>query len=285
MACRVVTMTRWMPNTRSGASAMARTMVEQFGLVEIFSFHPRLRCCSGMIFRWPGLTSGMSSGTSGSMRWLRELDTTTWPACAKACSISVATLASMDENTRCGALPGLESSTVRSATPAGISPSSRHAVASRYFLPADRSLAPIQVRSNQGWFCKKRTKLWPTMPVPPSTPTSILWARGWACMLVHESFGHVFVDLYCFHQFAFGDALLGSVGDVNAAWSEKIRLSPGAVEGWNIGGVRDDRGFKSGERAESQGRNREDLLQLDVCGSRSLAHGGGRGFALAPPPG
>ena len=36
------------------------------------------------------------------MRWLRELETTTWPALAKACSISVATLASVAENTSFG---------------------------------------------------------------------------------------------------------------------------------------------------------------------------------------
>ena len=56
------------------------------------------------------------------MRWFFEFETTTWPACAKARSISVATEASMAENSSRGALPGLHSSTVRPATVSGIRP-------------------------------------------------------------------------------------------------------------------------------------------------------------------
>ena len=93
---------------------MVSTMVEQFGLVTICPFQPRARCWPGTSFRWSGLISGTSSGTSRSMRWLRELETTTWPAWAKARSISVATEASIAENSSRGALPGLHSSTVRS---------------------------------------------------------------------------------------------------------------------------------------------------------------------------
>ena len=83
------------------------------------------------------------------MRWLREFDTTTWPACAKARSISVATEASMAENSRRGALPGLHSSTVMPATVSGTTPRCQ-VMASAYFLPAERSLAPSHLRSNQG---------------------------------------------------------------------------------------------------------------------------------------
>ena len=152
---------------------MVSTTVEQLGLVTIWPFHPRRRCWMGTSFRWSGLISGTSSGTSFSMRWFLELETTTWPAWANARSISVATDASMAENNSRGALPGLDSSTVRPAIAAGAAPSRCQLVASRYFLPAERSLAPSQVRSNQGWPCRNFTKCWPTMPVAPRMPTSI----------------------------------------------------------------------------------------------------------------
>ena len=69
-------------------------------------------------------------GTSPSMRWLREFDTMMWPAEANACSISVATDASMAEKTSFGAPSGLDSETTMSRTYAGVSPPSRHTVAS-----------------------------------------------------------------------------------------------------------------------------------------------------------
>ncbi len=85
------------------------------------------------------------------MRWLRELDTTVAPALANACSISVATLASVAEKTSFGVFfPGLHSSTVSPAVLVGIRPSSLQEVASLYSLPAERSLAPTQVNSNHG---------------------------------------------------------------------------------------------------------------------------------------
>ncbi len=84
------------------------------------------------------------------MRWLREFETTTWPAWANSRSISVATEASMAEKTRRGALPGFESDTVMLAAADGMSPSRRQEVASFSFLPAERSLAPSQVSLNQG---------------------------------------------------------------------------------------------------------------------------------------
>ena len=169
----VVTMTLVMPNCFSGPSAIARPMVEQFGLVTIWPFQPRARCWPGTSLRWSGLISGTSSGTSCSMRWLRELETTTCPACAKARSISVATPASMAEKSRRGALPGLHSSTVRSATVSGVPPARCHVMASLYFLPAERSLAPSHLRSNHGLPCRNLMKCWPTMPVAPRMPTSI----------------------------------------------------------------------------------------------------------------
>ena len=86
---------------------MVSTMVEQFGLVTIWPFQPRARCWPGTSFRWSGLISGTSSGTSRSMRWFREFETTTCPAWAKARSISVATDASMAENSRLRRVAGL----------------------------------------------------------------------------------------------------------------------------------------------------------------------------------
>src|SRR3954470_20434098 len=75
-ACIVETRTERMPKRDRGARAMVRTIVEQFGLVTIAPFQPRALRCSAMEARCPGLTSGTRRGTSGSMRWLRELDTT-----------------------------------------------------------------------------------------------------------------------------------------------------------------------------------------------------------------
>ena len=63
-----------MPNGSSGARAMVRTMVEQFGLVTRRPFQPRAFCWTERTARCSGLISGTRSGTSGSMRWLRELD-------------------------------------------------------------------------------------------------------------------------------------------------------------------------------------------------------------------
>ena len=56
----------------------------------------------------------------------------------------------------------------------GITPCRCHLVASRYFLPAERSLAPSHLTSNHGWPCRNLMKCWPTMPVAPKMPTSIL---------------------------------------------------------------------------------------------------------------
>ena len=173
IACIVVAITRVMPNCFSGPSPMVSPTVEQFGLVTICPFHPRPRCWPGTSFRWSGLISGTSSGTSRSMRWFLEFDTTTWPAWAKARSISVATEASIAENSSRGALPGLQSSTVRSATLAGVPPARCQVMASLYFLPDERSLAPSHLRSNHGWPWRNLMKCWPTMPVAPRMPTSI----------------------------------------------------------------------------------------------------------------
>ena len=54
-----------------------------------------------------------------------------------------------------------------------LTPTVRDVLAIGYRPPKDRSLAPTQVKSNQGCPCKNLTKCWPTIPVAPRTPTSI----------------------------------------------------------------------------------------------------------------
>ncbi len=53
--------------------------------------------------------------------------------------------------------------------------------ASSYRFPADRGLAATAVSWNQGWFSKRVTKRWPTIPVAPITPT--LYCSMTICLL------------------------------------------------------------------------------------------------------
>ena len=109
---------------------MVSTTVEQLGLVTMAPLPPRSFACARRSARWSALTSGTRSGTVGSMRWLRALLTTKWPASAKARSSSPATPASSAENTSRGPTPGVAGSTVRSPIPSGMGVSSRHDAAS-----------------------------------------------------------------------------------------------------------------------------------------------------------
>src|SRR5688572_24303725 len=96
-----------------------------------------------------------------------------WPARAKASSTSPATPASSAEKTTLGPRPGTHASTVRLRTAEGIGAGNRHADASVYFLPSDRSLAASHVTLNHGWCSSRDTNCCPTIPVAPRTPTSI----------------------------------------------------------------------------------------------------------------
>src|SRR5512145_1563588 len=61
---------------------------------------------------------------------------------------------------------------------AGIAPlmAQRPFITSAYFWPAELALAARSVTSYQGWFSSRLRKRWPTIPVPPSTPTrSFFW--------------------------------------------------------------------------------------------------------------
>jgi len=115
----------------SGASDITNPTVVQLGLVTIMPFHLRCVRCSRTRTRWSGLTSGISSGTSCSMRKLEEFDTTTWPAWANSFSTSPATLESSDENSNCGAPPGLHSCTGKSQALFGMGSRNRQLQASR----------------------------------------------------------------------------------------------------------------------------------------------------------
>ena len=106
-------------------------MVEQLGLVTMGPDHPRAAPCSSSRARWSALISGITSGTSGSMRWLRALLTTACPARANSASTSPATEASRPENSSFGARPGVTRSTVMSAMRSGRAAGSRQGVASR----------------------------------------------------------------------------------------------------------------------------------------------------------
>src|SRR5687767_6112790 len=119
-ACIVDTITDRTLNCRSGANAIASTIVEQLGLVTIAPDQHFTRRCSPISARWSALISGMSSGTTGSIRKLRALLTTTCPAFANAASMSPATEASRPENTTFGPRPGTHDWTTRSAAAPGI---------------------------------------------------------------------------------------------------------------------------------------------------------------------
>ncbi len=109
----------------------------------------RLRCTASAS-RWSGLTSGIRSGTSGSMRWLREFDTTAWPLFASAVSTSPATEESRPENRILDSNFSSHVLTTRAATDSGMGVPRRHVHASRYGLPAERSDAASSTTSNQG---------------------------------------------------------------------------------------------------------------------------------------
>src|SRR5258705_2443749 len=117
---------------------MARPTTLQFGLVTMYPPPVRLRCTASAS-RWSGLTSGISSGTSGSMRWLREFDTTAWPLFASAVSTSPATDESRPENRILDSNFSSQALTTRPAADSGRGVPSRHVHASLYGLPADQS--------------------------------------------------------------------------------------------------------------------------------------------------
>jgi hypothetical protein len=99
-ACIVVMKICSMPNAAcSGASAIAAPVAAQLALVTIAPRHPRRARCVSNAARCDALTSGITSGTSLSMRKFFALLSTMRPARANAGSISPAAAASSAENT------------------------------------------------------------------------------------------------------------------------------------------------------------------------------------------
>ncbi len=110
-------------------------------------------------------------------------------------------------------------------------------------------------------------KCWPTIPVPPRIPTSIVF------IIVERAFPRVVNKLSTAAVSSrFGNALLRCVCHVDGAWTEQKRLAPGGAEGWDICGVRHNRSGKTGERAEMNGWNKENFVGFRV--------GRGGGFDL-----
>src|SRR5215210_6393851 len=135
----------------SGARATAATVAEQFALVTIAPLQPRFLRWQSIRPRWSPLTSGITSGTSGSIRKFLVLLNTNFPAFANAISTSPATAASSAENT-IGALttPGSHAMTRRVEIVGGGGAPSSQRVTSPYFLPAERSDAANSATSNHG---------------------------------------------------------------------------------------------------------------------------------------
>ncbi len=79
---------------------MVRMVAEQLAFVTTnpVGGKSRAACWPGTSCKWSGLTSGMRSGTSGSIRWLRALLKTGTPVRAQRSSTSPATSALKAEN-------------------------------------------------------------------------------------------------------------------------------------------------------------------------------------------
>ena len=187
--------------------------------------------------------------------------------------------ASMAEKSRRGALPGLHSCTVRSATLSGMPPSRRQLVASRYFLPAERSLAPSHVRSNHGWSCRNLMKCWPTMPVAPRIPTSILVCINLFSLRADRVPS---VDKFPLLRAAarFGTRSSERVRDVDGAGAEQKRLAPCSAERRDIGGVRDDGGLESIERCPGATRGSRAPRAASASRPTARLHGCARCVAV-----
>src|SRR5579863_3336980 len=149
-------------------------MAEQLGLVTTnppFFFRQLWHSISLM---WSGFTSGITRGTSFTMRSALELVITAHPASAKRGSISFAIAESSAAKITCGAASGVAGDTFIFATDAGIGVFSRQRAASAYSFPSERSDAASHTGSNQGWCSSIWINRCPTMPVAPRIPTGIL---------------------------------------------------------------------------------------------------------------
>src|SRR5437899_879282 len=245
-------MTLVIPNGSRGARPIVSTIVEQLGFVTICPRQPRLRLWCGSNFRCSGLISGTSKGTSGSMRWFLELETTTWPASANARSISVATEASSAEKIRCGALPGLHPPTVNSPTDPGITPSSRqpfHLEPGMTLQESNEMLAHHSGGAQDSDFNF-------------SGHCSFLGSRK---QLPH----HLPVNLHGLAKLPLRHSFFQRVSLFDAARSDQKRFSPAIPENRNVGCVGNDCCRKAVEGAQTHRWGMEDFLHLRATRSGS----------------
>ena len=131
---------------------MAKAMVEQLGLVTMNPSHPLFLRCNSTNSKCSGLTSGITNGTSGSIRMAAALDATTIPASANWGSTILAMSAGNAENTMSTSLTSLGSvsTTVMFRAISGILQSKYQVTASSYFFPADLFEAVRVVNSKSG---------------------------------------------------------------------------------------------------------------------------------------
>ena len=119
-ACIVVTKTCSRPKlSMSGASAIARKIVEQFAFVTMAPVQPRRLCWCGTSERDAALISGMTRGTSSSMRWAEALEKTNWPRRAHSGSSWRAVAASSAEKMMRQGISSAAAETVIAATGSG----------------------------------------------------------------------------------------------------------------------------------------------------------------------
>src|SRR5947209_14366468 len=126
-------------------------MAEQLGFVTANPPDFFRQAWHSMSLMWSGLTSGMTSGTSGFMRKALELETTAQPASAKRGSSSAAIPESSAAKITCGAPSGDAGETVIWATRSGKAVFMRQRAASAYGRFSERSDAASQATSNHGW--------------------------------------------------------------------------------------------------------------------------------------
>src|ERR1700746_633839 len=125
-------------------------MAEQFEFVTTKPPDLRRQDWHSMSLMWPGLTSGMTSGTSFAMRSALELVITAQPASAKRGSRSAAMAASSAAKITLGAPSGDAGETFIFATFAGIGVRNFQRAASAYSRPSQRSEAASHATSNHG---------------------------------------------------------------------------------------------------------------------------------------
>src|SRR5579864_1414943 len=89
-----------------------------------------------------------------------------------------------------------------------------------------------------------------------------------------ELCGHAAVDFDRFQKLLLGNALFGSVCDVNAAWADEERFAPSFTEGGNVSGERHNCRWNAVVRREANRRYVQDFEIFDAASGSS-------GYSLA----